>query len=155
MATQLNVRALTNQEAAISGYTHEAVIEPIKDLTETTTNTAMVFNLFKTQAGDVLEKCSLHFDPALKDASDAAFNDNTVSVGDEDSATRFMSAVQGNENGTEVLNTFENTAYAYSAVKQITATVNSMSAKSLSNLDTGKIIILFKLNRTGDLATAA
>lgn len=139
----------------MSGYTHEAVIEATKDTTETTANTSMVFNLFKTQAGDVIEKCSLHFDPAFSNSADPAYNDNTFSVGDEDLATRFMSAVQGNINGTEVLNTFENTAFAYTAVKQITATVNSMAAKSLSNLNLGKAIILFKLNRTGDLAAAA
>lgn len=155
MATQLNVRALTNQEAAISGYTHEVVIEATKDTTETATDTDMTFNLFKTQAGDVIEKVSLHFDPAFSDASDAAFNDTAFSVGDEDSATRFMSAVQGNVNGTEVLNTFENTAYAYSAVKQVTAKVESMTGKALADLDGGKAVILFKINRTGDLTAAA
>jgi hypothetical protein len=148
MATQLNVRPLTNQEQAASGYTHEAVIKAGTDLTESTANTSMVFNLFKTQAGDVMEKAHLHLFPAFKDASDAAFNSDTMSFGDEDLATRFFSAVQTNENGTEVIDSFENTAYGpYTGVKQITWTVNSMAAKKLSDLDVGKAILLFKLNR--------
>jgi hypothetical protein len=86
--------------------------------------------------------------PALKDASDAAFNSTTMSFGDQDLATRFFAAVQTNENGAEVIDSYENTAYGpYTGVKQITWTVNSMTAKSLSELDVGKAVLMFKLNR--------
>jgi len=148
MATQLNSRPLTTNEQAASGYTHEITIVNTKDLTETTVNTSMVFNLFKTVAGDVIEKAALHLMPPFKASGDAAFNSTTISVGDEDLATRFFSAVQVNENGAEVIDSFENTAFGpYAAVKQITATVNSMAAKALASLDTGKAIILIKVNR--------
>lgn len=147
MATQLNVRPLTTNEQASSGYTHEAVIKAGVDLTETAADADMTFNLFKTKAGDVIEKMALHLAPAFKDASDSNFNDTQISVGDEDDDDRFIDGVQCNENGTEVIDTFENTAYKYAAEKQITALVESMTAKKLSELDVGKAIILFKLNR--------
>lgn len=149
MATQLNVRILTNQEQAANGsMTHIATLKAGTDLTETTVNTSQVFNLFKTQAGDVIEKAHLHLFPAFSDASDAAFNSTTMSFGDEDDATRFFSAVQTNVNGTEVIDSFENTAYGpYTGEKQILWTVNSMAAKALSNLDVGKATLMFKLNR--------
>lgn len=149
MATaQLNVRPLTTNEQAASGYTHEATIKAIDDLTETTNNTDMVLNLFKTQAGDVMEKAALHFSPAFQDASDTAFNSTTFDFGDEDDTDRFFSGVEGNVNGTEVIDSFENTAYGpYTSAKQILATVHSMSGKALSDLDLGRAIILFKLNR--------
>src|SRR5438128_805540 len=139
MATQHNARALTtNEQAGNGGYTHMIVLNPITDLTETTTNTAMTFNIAPTIVGDTIVKYALRFQPALKDASGAAFNSNTVSFGDSSSATRFISGVQGNENGTEVLITFGNTAYTYTAAGQLTVTVNSMSGKALSDIDTGQ-----------------
>ena len=148
MATQLNPRPLTTNEQAASGYTHEVTIECIKDLTDTVADEDMTFNLFKTQAGDVIEKAALHIIVPFEDASDAAFNDTKVSFGDEDDDNRFIANVQCNRNGTEVYDTFENTAYGpYTGVKQITALVEAMTAKKLSDLDLGKVVILFKLNR--------
>jgi hypothetical protein len=145
MATQHNARALTtNEQAANGGYTHILVLNPVIDLTETTANTSMTFNVAPTIVGDTIVKYALYFQPALKDASDTAFNSTTVSFGDSSSATRFISGVQGNENGTEVIITFGNTAYTYTA----------MSGKSLSDIDTGQIVILFELLRHQTLAKA-
>jgi len=145
---------LTVPEQADGGWTHAMVIDHL-DLTTTTTNTAQVFNVCKVADGDLIEKAALKLHPALKDVSDPAFNTNTVSFGDEDLATRFFSAVQANENGTEVMTSFENTAYGpYTAVKQLTLTVNSQSGKALSDIDTGQIVLLFKLQRPGTIASA-
>lgn len=149
MAIQLNCRALTtNERAENSGMTHQAVLKPADLASMTTVATPLIFNLFKTIAGDVLIKASLRLQPALKDASDAAFNSTTLSFGDEDLATRFFSAVQANENGTEVIHSFENTAFGpYTAEKQIIFTVNSMAAKALSDIDVGEAVLNFELYR--------
>lgn len=155
MATQLYLRPITtNEQAGNAGFTHEVVVANGTNLTETATNTSMVFNLFKTHPGDTIVKWALIADPAFSDASDAAFNSTSFSFGDEDSATRFLSAVQLNVNGTEVLWTYGNTAYTYTAVKQITCTVNSMSAKALSDIDTGRAILLVDLLRLETLTKA-
>ena len=154
MATQLNARALTtNEQAGNGGYTHIVVVDHT-NLTETTTNTAQTFNVAPTLAGDTIVKYAMVLKTPLKDASDSAFNSNTLSFGDSSSATRFVSGVQANENGTEVTYTFGNTAYTYTAAGQLTITVNSMSAKALSDVDTGQVIFMFELLRHSALAAA-
>lgn len=149
MATQLSPRVFTTEEqAGNGGFTHEYVIDSVKDLTETTANTSMVFNTFKTIVGDVIEKVQAHLDPPFKDSDDAVFNSTAFSVGDANSATRFFNAVQGNENGTEVIDSYNNTAFGpATAETQNTITVAAMAAKSLSNLDVGRLVVLYKLNR--------
>jgi hypothetical protein len=157
MATQANINVLsTNEQAANGGFTHAVLFVPgsatarhqsSNYLSETTANTSMVFNLFKTKPGDVIVKWGLVLDPALKNSGDTAFNSTTFSFGDEDTATTYLNAVQTNENGTEVIYTYGNTAAVYTAIKQLTATVNAMSGKSLSSLNTGRIILLIELLR--------
>jgi hypothetical protein len=146
MATQLNLRPLTtNERAENSGFTHIAVFDH-SDLTETTANTSQVFNLTKAQPGDVVVKYALRLQPAFKDSADAAFNSTAFSLGDEDLATRFFSAVQTNENGTEVIHSFTNTAFGpYTAEKQLTATFAAMAAKNLAALNTGRAVLLIEI----------
>lgn len=157
MATQAIVRALsTNEQAGNGGFTHEVAFGPGQNnlLSETAADTDMVFNLFETLPGDVIVKWALILDPAMKDASDSALNDTNFSFGDEDSASRFLSAVETNENGTEVLYTYGNTAYLYTAAKQVSVLIESMTLKSLSNIDTGKAVLLFELLRLQTLEKA-
>jgi hypothetical protein len=155
MATQAYVNVLTtNEQAANGGFTHMVTFVPGSGsarhqssnyLSDSTADEDMTFNLFKTKPGDVKVKAALVLDPALKDASDNAFNDTKFSFGDEDSNTRHINAVQTNENGTEVVYTYDNTAYLYTAVKQLTVTIESMTAKKLSELDTGRAILLIQM----------
>jgi hypothetical protein len=157
MATQAKVRPLsTNEQAGNGGFTHEVTFGVGRDnlLSETTADADMTFNLFKTRAGDVIVKWALKLDPAFSDASDAAFNSVAFSFGDEDSGSRFLSAVQTNVNGTEVISTYGNTAYVYAAVKQVNVLIESMTAKSLSDLDAGKAVLLFELTRLDTLTKA-
>jgi YD repeat-containing protein len=155
MATQHNARCLsTNEQAGNGGYTHIVVLNPVTDLTETTNNTSMTFNIAPTIAGDTIVKYALRLQPALKNSADAAFNSTTVSFGDASSATRFISGVETNENGTEVIHTFGNTAYTYTAAGQLTVTVNAMSGKNLAALNTGQLVIMFELLRHATLGQA-
>lgn len=156
MATQAYVRALTtNEQAGNKAITHIATFGPSTDnlLSETTTNTATTFNLFKVAAGDVMVSAALIGDPAFDGASIAT---TTFSFGDEDSSTRFINAVELNVNGTEVLWTYDNTAYGpYTATKQLTVTIGSPgSGKSLSQLTTGRAILLIQILRLPTLAKA-
>lgn len=158
MATQAYVRALTtNEQAGNGGFTHEVTFGPgtSNPLAETTADTDTTFNLFKVIAGDVMVKAALILDPALSDASDAAFNSTAFSFGDEDDDDRFIDGVETNVNGTEVLHTYDNTAYGpYTATKQLTCLVESMTAKSLSNIDTGRLVLLIQILRLSTLAKA-
>ena len=155
--TQAYVRPLTtNEQAGNGGFTHEIAfgVGTNNLLSNTTADEDMTFNLFKVKAGDVIVKWALKLDPAFSDASDAAFNSVAFSFGDEDSGTRFLSGVQTNVNGTEVISTYGNTAYTYAAVKQINVLIESMTAKSLSNIDAGKAVLMFELLRLETLTKA-
>src|ERR1051325_6713423 len=70
------------------------------------TNTTMVFTLAGVVAGDHLIQAHLHLTTAFSDASDTAFNSVTLDFGDTNSATRFLSGVQIDVNGTEVIDSY-------------------------------------------------
>lgn len=157
MATQAYVRALsTNEQAGNAGFTHIVVFGPgtSNPLNESTNDADTTFNLFKTLPGDVMVKAALVLNPALKDASDGTFNDTAFSFGDEDDDNRHIVNVQTNENGTEVLYTFDNTAYTYTAAKQLTVLIESMTAKKLSDIDTGQAVLLIQILRLQTLSKA-
>lgn len=159
---QAFVRALTtNEQAGNAGFTHIVTFGNatagggINALNDTVADEDIVFNLFKVQAGDIMVKAALIADPAFSDASDAAFNSTAFSFGDEDSAARFISAVQLNVNGTEVLWTYDNTVYGpYTAEKQLTVLIESMTAKKLSEIDTGRCVLLIHILRLPTLVKA-
>jgi hypothetical protein len=153
MATALRVQPLlTNEIADNGGYTHRAMITA-DDLTVTTTNTAQTFQ-FDLAAGDTIHKVAWRAETFLKDASDAAYNSNTMSVGDDSSVTTYIAAIQLNENGTEVRQGLTNTAVTYTAPDHFKITINSMSAKALNDIDTGQVVIFFQLSRLATLTNA-
>lgn len=106
------------------------------------------------RAGDIIVQAYLHIITPFANAADTAFNSNTMSLGDQGSATRFFNAVQGNLNGAFVTDSMytPNNAYIYLVgvlPQYLQFTLNSMAAKSLSNLTQGKIEIQFQLFRGG------
>jgi hypothetical protein len=128
-------------------------------------NTAQVFPLSgivpagvlqnpQMRAGDTIIQAHLHLVTPFANSADAAFNSTTMSVGDQASATRFFSAVQGNLNGAFVPDSFFNPGSAFiylvGALPQfLQFTLNSMAAKSISNLTQGKLWVDFELFRGG------
>jgi hypothetical protein len=94
-------------------------------------------------------------DPALSNSADAAFNDCAASFGDAVSATRYISAVQTNINGTEVIYTHGSTPNLYTSDSQIQFLIASMTAKKLSDLNLGKIVLKFSVQGLKGLADAA
>jgi len=149
------VKKLTLQEQAGSGFTHSIKITS-DDLTETTANTAQTFEVLNVAEGDVVVIGGYSLVTPFSDASDAAFNDTTVSVGDGSDVDRLLAASQINENGSEVAtlvtpNSNDAAPYAYNAADTLDVVVNSMAAKSLSDLDAGEIVILAKVYNLKDL----
>jgi len=131
------------------GFTHSFRVTHA-DLTETTANTAQVIPLYTTQKGTVILDALMYLETAFEDASDAAFNNNTISIGIGGGAANFMPATQINKNGTEILsfatsNATDTIPYAFVAADTIDLTVNSMSGKSLSNIDTGELVIMLRI----------
>lgn len=139
---------LSEEERAASDFTHAYELSPSRgDIPAgIDANTDLTESLAVVPIGLVVKRCAFRLVKAFKDASDSAFNSTTVDVGDSNSATRFISGVQINENGTEVVNEFDaDEDYTYAAAYTLQVNFNSMSGKSLSDLDVGKIIVFFQL----------
>jgi hypothetical protein len=133
---------------AATGFTHQVVVTHT-DLTESTVDTDQTIALLSVVAGDVVEKAAFKLVTAFEDASDAAFNDTNVSVGDGGDTDRFIASTEVNENGTEVdfAANANTTAYAYTAADTVDLLVESMNAKSLSNIDAGEIHIYLAVTK--------
>ena len=115
------------------------------DLTEATANTAQAIDLCPVVAGDVVLDVLYHMPTAFQDASDAAFNSTTLSLGDGASATALQAAKELNVNGTEILTARTATGKAYPTADTLKATFGSMADKSLSNIDAGEVHIFVLL----------
>jgi hypothetical protein len=133
---------------AATGFTHQVVVTHT-DLTESTADTDQTIALLSVVAGDVVEKAAFKLVTAFEDASDAAFNDTNVSVGDGGDTDRFIASTEVNENGTEVdfAANANTTAYAYTEADTVDLLVESMNAKSLSNIDAGEIHIYLAVTK--------
>lgn len=114
------------------------------DLTETTANTAQTLVPLTFADGDVFVLISGRLVEPFEDSSDAAFNSTALSVGDNDSATRYLASTQLNKNGTEIT-TFAGAltapCFPYTAAKELRLAFASMTAKSLADLDKGRLLL--------------
>jgi hypothetical protein len=143
---------LSTNERAECAHTH--VIEITADnLTVTATNTLQTFTLpFTFAIGDIVERVTWYLATPFQDASDAAFNTDTISVGDSvGGVATLLAAKEANVNGTEVLNTSAvptgTPSTGFTAATNLTVTVNSMSAKALNDIDTGRVVIAVRIVR--------
>jgi hypothetical protein len=144
----------TQEQAGQCGFTHIAVITA-DDLTQATAATAQTITLVTLLAFDIIQKVGWYLKTPFKDVSDAAFNSDTMSVGDNAAVTTHIAATEVNENGTEILSHYSNTAVRYTSADKIAVTFNSMAAKSLVNIDVGELHIFFALLRMSTLAGAS
>ena len=143
---------LPAETKAATGFTHKSVVTHT-DLTESTADTDQTIALLSVVAGDVVEKAAYKLVTAFSDASDAAFNDTQVQVGDGNDTDEYIAATQVNENGTEVLfaANVNTVPFAYTAADTVDLLVESMTAKSLSNLDAGEIHIYLAVTKLTSL----
>jgi hypothetical protein len=155
MATGITVRPLCALEASDSGATHCATITA-DALTTTATATAQTLTIVSLKAGDTLSNVFWKLKTTFQDASDAAFNTDTMSVGDTNTGvTKWIAAKEVNENGTEI-NYFANFVGGafYTSADSLTVTFNSQTAKALNDLDTGQVELYFHLVRPNRLEKA-
>ena len=143
---------LPTETKAATGFTHKSVVTHT-DLTESTADTDQTIALLSVVAGDVVQKAAFQLVTAFSDASDAAFNDTQVQVGDGNDTDEYIAATQVNENGTEVLfaANVNTVPFAYTAADTVDLLVESMTAKSLSNLDAGEIHIYLAVTKLSSL----
>lgn len=137
---------LSKARQAATGMTHGAIVTH-EDLTESTVNTAQAVTLAVVPEGSVVSDAILNVITPLEDASDVAFNSNAVTVGDTD-ADRLIASAQVNANGSTVTAKVAASTipFVYTAEATIALTVGSMAAKALSDIDTGELEVLIKLD---------
>lgn len=140
----MQINPVSKQRQATLGATHQVRITH-EDLTQTAANTAQTFTIpvaARTLAAVVVTNLVVPF----KDASDAAFNSNALIIGDGGDTDRLLTSQQLNENGTEILAQAGVLAgYAYNVADTIDITIASMAEKSLSDIDTGELVVYLKL----------
>jgi hypothetical protein len=90
----MQVYELPNETKAATGFTHKAIVTHV-DLTESTADTDQTIALLSVVAGDVVEKAAFQLVTAFSDASDAAFNDTKVQVGDGSDTDEYVAANAG------------------------------------------------------------
>jgi hypothetical protein len=148
----MTVYELPYESKAATGFTHKVVVTH-SDITESTADTDQTIAILSVAAGDIVEKAAYKLVTAFSDASDSALNDTKVQVGDGGDTDRYIAATQVNVNGTEVLyaNNANTTAYAYTAADTVDLLVESMTAKSLSELDAGEIHIYLAVTKLSSL----
>jgi hypothetical protein len=144
----------TQEQAGQTGFTHVAVITA-DDLSQAVVATAQTILINALLAYDVIVKVGWYLKIPFKDVSDPAFNTTTMSVGDNAAVTTHIPATELNENGTEILSHYSNTAVRYTAADKIAVTFNSMAAKALLNIDVGELHVFFTLLRMSNLAAAS
>jgi hypothetical protein len=148
----MKVYELPAETKAATGFTHKAIVTHV-DITESTADTDQTIALLSVAAGDVVEKAAIKLVTPFKDASDSAFNDTKVQVGDGTDTDEYVAATQVNENGTEVLfaANVNTVPFAYTAADTVDLLVESMTAKSLSELDAGEIHIYLAVTKLSSL----
>jgi hypothetical protein len=148
----MTIYELPYETKAATGFSHKAVVTHT-DLTEATADTDQTIALLSVAPGDVVEKAAYKLVTAFADASDAAFNDTKVQVGDGTDTDEYIAATQVNVNGTEVLfaANVNTVPFAYTAADTVDLLVESMTAKSLSNIDAGEIHIYLAVTKLSSL----
>jgi hypothetical protein len=134
------------------GFNHRFVVSA-EDLTESTDNTAQAITLITLPAGTVIKSAAYYLKTPLADASDAALNTTTITVGDSADADRCINSSELNVNGTEVLYAVNDAAklpFVTTASTAVTATFGSMAAKDLASIDTGEVWVYLE---TADLTS--
>jgi len=142
----------TNEAAETPGFTHLGVITA-DDLTQGTASAAQSITLCALKKYDViLRVLGVPFVP-FQNTLDAAFNSDTVSVGDGAGAASLAAAVEANANGS-FGRSLGSTAKLYTAADNLIVVVNSMAAKSLSSINRGEYHVFFALNRSDEVSNA-
>jgi hypothetical protein len=150
------LEALSNEESAANNGANWRAIVTADMLTEPATNTAQTVTLMDLIAGDYMLAVWWKLKRAFEDVSDAAFNNNTMSVGDTATGVAaHIAAKQVNVNGTEIESFASFTPVGpYAATDKVSATFNSMAAKALLSLDRGEVHYYIKHLRPSVLTVA-
>ena len=142
----MTFKELSLQEKSSLDVTHQAVLTA-NDLTQATVATAQSLNVAALPVGSIIAAVWLRLITPFQNPADAAFNSNSVDVGDTALATRFFTAQQLNANGAFISAPGYSATLGgpYAASQFLTANFNAMAAKALLSLKVGELHILVKI----------
>jgi len=145
--TQLSIA-----EQALNDMTHMLILTA-NDLTQATVATAQTFTI-PIPVGSTINQVEARLIIPFQNTADAAFNSDTVSVGDTGSATRWVNAVECNANGAFITAPqFSATLGGpYAANQNLVVTVNSMAAKALNNINRGELHVYVQMESRAALS---
>lgn len=149
----MKVFELPAETKAATGFTHKAIIDHV-DLTVTTADADQTIALLSVPAGALVVKAAIKLVTAFEDLSDATLNDTKVQLGDGGDTDRFVTATQVNDNdANEVFfkSHANTTAYAYTSADTIDLLVESMTAKSLSDIDAGELHVYLAVTELSEI----
>ena len=148
----MKVFELPIETKASTGFSHKAIITS-DDLTVTTADADQTIALLSVPAGALVVKAAIKLVTPFEDLSDSALNDTQVQLGDGGDTDRFVTATQVNDNGTEVYykSHANTTAYAYTSADTIDLLVESMAAKSLSDIDAGELHVYLAVTELSEI----
>lgn len=134
-----------------AGWTHKLTLTS-DDLTETNANTAQTITLLTLPANAAVMEAGFYLETPFQDTQDAALNTTTLIVGDSGDTDRLIPSKETNLNGTEITafvtaNVTDSLPYAYTSSTVVSAIFGSMAAKTLAQLDTGKIHIFLRVSQ--------
>jgi len=143
----------TNERAETPGFTHVARITA-DDLTQATAAAAQTIDLCTLNKNDIILRAAGYIRVPFENTLDAAFNTSTVSIGDTGGVAALAAAGEANKNAATPVNTLGSTAKIYTAADTLRVTVNSMSGKSLVNINRGEYYVFVSLSRLAFVANA-
>jgi hypothetical protein len=154
------------ERAATGGFTHRLDFSYRDIPAGVTVAAAQTFNtapLPKLNIGDIVIECLLHLTTPFQNTADAAFNSDTFSVGlVTGGVAALVAATELNANGSFVTDTIPGVATPVVPIKNLTAnnqltlTMNSMAAKTISSLNRGTLFCLFQIqSASGQSVTKA
>ena len=149
----MKVYELPAETKAATGFTHKAIVTHV-DLTESTADTDQTLSLLALAAGDVVTTAAIKLVTPFEDASDADLDDTKVQLGDTADDDEYIAATQVNENDTVVdfvAAAPASVPLAYTAANAVELLVESMTAKSLSNIDTGELHVYLGVTKLSAL----
>ena len=140
----MNVYPLPKEQ--YGNFTHQVVITA-GDLTEATAATAQVLAPITVAPGVLVVNVAAKLVTPFQDASDAALDTTTITVGDGAAAAAYLASMELNENGTEIdYKAGTGTQKAYIVADTIDVTVGAPnSGKALADVDTGEVHIFLQL----------
>ncbi len=152
----MKVKKLSALETAENGGFNTLIEITHADLTTSVVSTAQTLQALTLAAGDVILDVAHILETAFQNTADAAFLACPFTVGDDGSATRFMSSTEINVNGTEILYKAgtQTAGYAYLVADTLDVIFTPTTGKALSDLDAGKLYLLVKIVNLAALKAA-